>query len=78
MRLFFLIIFYTFLHFSILHGQPLSDSQKAVSFYRKGEDALLKNKYKTAIQYFKLAIKLQPDLVAAERGIGIGYEGLND
>ena len=78
MRLFFLIIFYTFLHFSILHGQPLSDSQKAVSFYRKGEDALLKNKYKTAIQYFKLAIKLQPDLVAAERGIGISYEGLND
>ena len=78
MRLFFLIIFYTFFHFSILHGQPSSDGQKAVSLYRKGEDALLKNKYKTAIQYFKLAIKLQPDLVAAERGIGLGYEGLND
>ncbi|MDP5091296.1 MAG: tetratricopeptide repeat protein [Saprospiraceae bacterium] len=78
MRLFFLIILYTFLHFSVLHGQPTSDGQKAVSLYRKGEDALLKNKYKTAIQYFKLAIKLQPDLVAAERGIGLCYEGLND
>jgi tetratricopeptide (TPR) repeat protein len=61
-----------------MYGQYSVDAQKAVSFYRKGEDALLKNKYKTAIQYFKLALKSQPDLVAAERGIGLGYEGLND
>jgi tetratricopeptide (TPR) repeat protein len=61
-----------------MYGQYSADAQKAVSFYRKGEDALLKNKYKTAIQYFKLALKSQPDLVSAERGIGLGYEGLND
>jgi len=78
MRLFFLTFFYGILHFSILNGQQTVDAQNAVSLYRKGEDALLKNKYKTAIQYFKLAVKLQPDLVAAERGIGLGYEGLNN
>jgi hypothetical protein len=78
MRILYLIFFYVFLHSLELNGQPSADAQKAVLFYRKGEDALLKNKYKTAIQYFKLAIKHQPDLVAAERGIGLGFEGLNN
>lgn len=78
MRLVYLIFLYTILPISLLNGQPSSDAQEAISFYRKGEDALLKNKYKTAIQYFKLAVKHQPDLVAAERGIGLCYEGLNN
>jgi hypothetical protein len=72
------MIFCISIPYFTLHGQQNADAKKAVSFYRKGEDALLKNKYKTAIQYFKLALKLQPDLVAAERGIGIGFEGLNN
>jgi len=78
MRLVYLIFLYAILSISLLNGQPSSDAQEAISFYRKGEDALLKNKYKTAIQYFKLAVKHQPDLVAAERGIGLCYEGLNN
>lgn len=78
MRLVYLIFLYAILPISLLNGQPSSDAQEAISFYRKGEDALLKNKYKTAIQYFKLAVKHQPDLVAAERGIGLCYEGLNN
>lgn len=78
MRLIFLIIFYFSLQCISLNGQYTVDAQKAVSLYRKGEEALLKNKYKTAIQYFKLALKLQPDLVAAERGMGLSYEGLNN
>jgi len=78
MRLIFLIIFCFGFQCLSLNGQYTVDAQKAVSLYRKGEEALLKNKYKTAIQYFKLALKLQPDLVAAERGIGLSYEGLNN
>lgn len=78
MRLVYLIFLYAILPISLLNGQPSSNAQEAISFYRKGEDALLKNKYKTAIQYFKLAVKHQPDLVAAERGIGLCYEGLNN
>lgn len=77
MRLFYLIIFFAASQIFLLHGQQSPNAAKAVSFYRKGEDALLKNRYKTAIQYFKLAVRYQPDLVAAERGMGIGYEGLN-
>ncbi|MBU6168736.1 MAG: PD40 domain-containing protein [Bacteroidetes bacterium] len=78
MRLIFLIIFCFGFQCLSLNGQYTVDAQKAVSLYRKGEEALLKNKYKTAIQYFKLALKLQPDLVAAERGMGLSYEGLNN
>jgi len=78
MRLIFLIIFYISFQCFSLNGQYTVDAQKAISLYRKGEEALLKNKYKTAIQYFKLALKLQPDLVAAERGMGLSYEGLNN
>lgn len=78
MRLIFLIIFYIGFQCFSLNGQYTVDAQKAISLYRKGEEALLKNKYKTAIQYFKLALKLQPDLVAAERGMGLSYEGLNN
>lgn len=78
MRLIFLIIFCFGFQCLSLNGQYTVDAQKAISLYRKGEEALLKNKYKTAIQYFKLALKLQPDLVAAERGMGLSYEGLNN
>lgn len=78
MRLIFLIIFCFGFQCLSLNGQYTVDAQKAVSLYRKGEEALLKNKYKTAIQYFKLALKLQPDLVAAERGMGLSFEGLNN
>lgn len=55
-------------------GQPA----QATEFYRKGEEALLEKNFKKAIRAFEQALRIQPDLVAAERGIGLSYALLND
>ena len=46
------------------------DAQEAVKRYRAGKDALAHEKYDTAEAEFRLAVKLDPLLVAAHHGLG--------
>ncbi|MBK8653060.1 MAG: tetratricopeptide repeat protein [Haliscomenobacter sp.] len=50
----------------------------ATEYYQTGESALLQKDYKKALRRFQQAAALQPDLMAAERGIGLCYELLKD
>ncbi len=50
----------------------------ATTYYRKGEEALLKGKYKRAVRHFNNALLENPNLLAARRGMGVGYEMMNE
>ncbi len=47
------------------------DMSLAIEHYRAGEKALLQKKYNKAIRSFERALKIKPDLRAAQRGIGL-------
>ena len=69
--LFWLLIF-------ILGITPVSslaqeDVGRAITFYQAGEIALLKKNYNKAIKLFEKALKVKPDLRAAQRGIGLSH-----
>lgn len=44
---------------------------QAIKHYQNGEKALLEKKYNRAIRSFEKALKIKPDLRAAQRGIGL-------
>lgn len=50
----------------------------ATEYYHQGELALLENDFKKALRRFRMAADLQPDLVAAQRGMGLCYEIMKD
>ncbi|MFM8362582.1 MAG: hypothetical protein ACKOA4_07780, partial [Haliscomenobacter sp.] len=50
----------------------------ATEYYHQGELALLENDFKKALRRFRTAADLQPDLVAAQRGMGLCYEIMKD
>ena len=50
----------------------------ATEYYHQGELALLQNDFKKALRRFRMAADLQPDLVAAQRGMGFCYEIMKD
>ena len=50
----------------------------ATEYYQAGESALLQKDYKKALRRFQQAVELQPELMAAERGIGLCYEMLKE
>ncbi len=50
----------------------------AVSYYRDAEKEILKNNPKKAIRLFKKAIRENPNLTAAYRGMGLASEMIND
>jgi len=52
-----------------LHAQD--NVSQAIKHYQNGEKALLEKKYNRAIKLFEKALKVKPDLRAAQRGIGL-------
>jgi outer membrane protein OmpA-like peptidoglycan-associated protein/tetratricopeptide (TPR) repeat protein len=56
----------------------VAQNTAAVEYYRAGEIALLEEKPKKALRSFKRAIKENPDLAAAYRGMGVACEMLNE
>lgn len=55
-------------------AQPINaqeDVSRAIQHYQDGEMALLKKNYNKAIRSFEKALKIKPDLRAAQRGIGL-------
>jgi len=78
MRFLFPVLFLCFCPVPHLTAQAPWEAGTAVAEYRLGESALLKNRYRTAMHHFRRALRAQPDLVAAERGMGICHEGLNE
>lgn len=69
---FFLLLF----SISNLNGQDQSPSNNKffTEIYQKGEEALLNGDAKKAIQHFQKALKIQPELYAANRALGVSYE----
>lgn len=69
-----LIIIALFLSFQWLKAQdPI-----AVAYYRDAEMEILKDNPKKAIKLFKKAVRENPNLTAAYRGIGLASEMMND
>jgi len=50
------------------------DTPLAVEYCRQGEQALLEKKFTKAIRNYKMALEIQPELRAAQRGMGLCYE----
>ncbi len=69
--------FFIFLLFFAIQ-QLKAQNTAAVEAYRAGEIALLEENPKKALRLFKKAVKENPDLAAAYRGMGVACEMLND
>ena len=58
---------------SLLDGEPTLDAErlaKAETLYRKGEFLMRSGKFKDAIEFLRLAIKLWPDEADYQAGLG--------
>jgi len=51
---------------------------QAAQYYREAEEALLRRDYKQAVKGFEKALKIQPGLTAANKGLAACYELLKD
>lgn len=56
----------------------VSTAPLAAEYYRDGEVALLNKNFKQAQKLFAAAIKINPEFIAAQRGLAISYEAIND
>ncbi len=64
--------------FSVMGMALAQHNPLATEYYQAGESALLQKDYKKALRRFQQAAALQPELMAAERGIGLCYEMLKE
>lgn len=59
-------------------AKSFSENKKASSFYSKGLAEVKKENYKKAVEYFKKAVKEDPEFAFAWDNLGVNYRRLNN
>ncbi|HMQ46271.1 MAG TPA: OmpA family protein [Saprospiraceae bacterium] len=77
MQRFLLLLFCSFMaHHALIAQEPFNPI--VVETYQQAEQALLDGKVPQALRLFEKTLKMQPDMSAAKRGMGICYELMKD